>query len=150
MAVQLKSFDRVADRYDATRAMPPAAGAAVAAGIAGALRAVAANPMLLEVGIGTGRIAVPLADAGVAVAGVDIAPAMLARLRAKRVDIPAVLAEAASLPFRRRRFTAHCSSTCCTCCPTRARLCVPRTRSSVPGACCCMAARITPRARGAG
>jgi SAM-dependent methyltransferase len=37
----------------------------------------------LEFGIGTGRIAVPLADRGVRVAGIDSSEAMLARLREK-------------------------------------------------------------------
>jgi SAM-dependent methyltransferase len=37
----------------------------------------------LEFGIGTGRIALPLAERGVRVAGIDSSPAMVARLRAK-------------------------------------------------------------------
>ena len=37
----------------------------------------------LELGIGTGRIALPLADRGVRVAGIDNSEAMLSRLRAK-------------------------------------------------------------------
>ncbi len=37
----------------------------------------------LEFGIGTGRIALPLADRGVPVAGIDSSEAMVARLRAK-------------------------------------------------------------------
>lgn len=37
----------------------------------------------LELGIGTGRIALPLAQRGVAVQGVDASPAMIAKLRAK-------------------------------------------------------------------
>ncbi len=37
----------------------------------------------LELGIGTGRIALPLAARGVRVHGIDLSPAMLARLRAK-------------------------------------------------------------------
>ena len=37
----------------------------------------------LEFGIGTGRIALPLAMRGVSVYGVDLSPAMVARLRAK-------------------------------------------------------------------
>jgi SAM-dependent methyltransferase len=96
----LKSFDRVADCYDATRALPPDAEAAVAEGIMHALREVSAVPNVLEVGIGTGRIAVPLTRAGARVVGVDIASAMLARLRAKGPDIAVVLGEATQLPFR--------------------------------------------------
>ena len=74
------SYDRVADVYDATRALP--------ADIAGKLKhaltaelAAAGSDHVLEVGVGTGRIARPLAERGVRVLGVDIAPRMLARLR---------------------------------------------------------------------
>src|SRR6059036_298273 len=37
----------------------------------------------LELGIGTGRIALPLAQRGVRVRGIDLSPAMIAKLRAK-------------------------------------------------------------------
>src|SRR6266571_9563297 len=37
----------------------------------------------LELGIGTGRIALPLAERGVPVHGIDLSEAMVARLRAK-------------------------------------------------------------------
>ena len=47
------------------------------------LAELAGDGRALELGIGTGRIAVPLAARGVAVAGVDLSEAMLARLRAK-------------------------------------------------------------------
>ncbi|MFB9909484.1 class I SAM-dependent methyltransferase [Allokutzneria oryzae] len=42
--------------------------------------------VLLELGVGTGRLAIPLAKAGVRTYGVDSSPAMLARLRAKDPD----------------------------------------------------------------
>jgi ubiquinone/menaquinone biosynthesis C-methylase UbiE len=48
----------------------------VLAGLAGGGRA-------LELGIGTGRIALPLARRSVAVHGIDLSRAMVARLRAK-------------------------------------------------------------------
>src|SRR5439155_1610396 len=38
---------------------------------------------VLELGIGTGRVAVPLAQRGLRVHGIDLSPAMVARLRAK-------------------------------------------------------------------
>ena len=50
--------------------------AEVLAGLAGGGRA-------LELGIGTGRIALPLARRGVEVHGIDLSRAMVARLRAK-------------------------------------------------------------------
>lgn len=42
----------------------------------------------LELAIGTGRIAVPLAARGVRVAGIDLSPDMVARLRRKTAEIP--------------------------------------------------------------
>lgn len=103
---EIKSFDRVAEVYDETRGLPPEAERQIAAGLAAELRAVAPEPRLLEVGIGTGRIAVPLAVAGVRVAGIDISPKMLARLREKRTDIDVMLAEAARPPLRAASFDA--------------------------------------------
>ena len=41
------------------------------------------EPIALELGIGTGRVAIPLADRGIEVFGVDLAPAMLEILRGK-------------------------------------------------------------------
>jgi SAM-dependent methyltransferase len=100
MAPELKSFDRVASCYDATRRLPTNVESDVAQGILRALREVAADPRVLEVGIGTGRIAAPLAAAGARIVGIDIAPAMIAQLRAKRRDVSVALAEASRLPFR--------------------------------------------------
>ena len=48
-----------------------------------AVEALADGGAVLELGIGTGRLALPLAERGVAVTGVDASPAMLAALRAK-------------------------------------------------------------------
>src|SRR5437660_1883314 len=47
------------------------------------LAELAGNGRALELGIGTGRIALPLARRGVALHGIDLSRAMLARLRAK-------------------------------------------------------------------
>ncbi len=43
----------------------------------------AADGAVLELGVGTGRLAIPLASAGLSVTGVDSSPAMLAALAAK-------------------------------------------------------------------
>ncbi len=48
------------------------------------LAAAAGRGAALEFGIGTGRIALPLAQRGVPVHGIDLSTAMVARLRAKR------------------------------------------------------------------
>jgi SAM-dependent methyltransferase len=42
----------------------------------------------LELAIGTGRIAVPLAERGIRVAGIDLSPDMVAKLRQKTEEIP--------------------------------------------------------------
>ena len=47
------------------------------------LAALAGNGRALELGIGTGRIALPLAGRGVPVHGIELSNAMAARLRAK-------------------------------------------------------------------
>src|SRR3954463_7836867 len=47
------------------------------------LASLAGNGRALELGIGTGRIALPLAGRGVEVHGIDLSRAMVARLRAK-------------------------------------------------------------------
>jgi SAM-dependent methyltransferase len=63
----------------------------------------------LEIGVGTGRIALELTAGGVALAGVDISPRMLARLREKagsRWPFPVALADAVALPFGGRAFGA--------------------------------------------
>src|SRR5262249_15894873 len=102
----VQSFDRVADQYDATRGLPPAVSARVSAGIAAGLRAFAPTPRVLEVGIGTGRIAVPLERTGAMVFGIDVAPRMLGQLGAKSPGLPVVRAVADGLPFARESFDA--------------------------------------------
>jgi SAM-dependent methyltransferase len=73
--------ERVAARYDESSAEMFAAAVVepavdFVAGLAGSGRA-------LELGIGTGRIAVPLAQRGVPVHGIDLSAAMVERLREK-------------------------------------------------------------------
>lgn len=63
---------------------------------------------MLEVGVGTGRWAVPLARRGVAVVGVDLSLPMLERLRAKAGGeaVPLVQGDATALPFGDGAFEA--------------------------------------------
>ena len=80
--------DRIADRYDD---MYPAIDQAAI----DLLEALASGGPVLELGIGTGRIALPLASRGLKVQGVDASEAMVARLRAKPGgrDIPVTIAD---------------------------------------------------------
>jgi SAM-dependent methyltransferase len=72
---------RVAEHYDETIGdwgNPEVVGAAVEF-----LVELAGDGAALELGIGTGRIALPLAARGVSVHGIDLSPDMVAQLRAK-------------------------------------------------------------------
>lgn len=68
--------DQIADVYD--RYYGDCNPAAI-----GALKALAGAGPALELGIGTGRVALPLAAAGVHVSGIDASEAMVRQLRAK-------------------------------------------------------------------
>jgi SAM-dependent methyltransferase len=65
-----------------------------------ALAELARGGRVLELGIGTGRIALPLAARGVAVHGIDVSPSMVARLRAKPGGeaIPVTIGDMAEIP----------------------------------------------------
>jgi SAM-dependent methyltransferase len=56
----------------------------------------ALGPNALELGIGTGRVGIPLAERGVRVEGIDLSDAMVARLRAKTNDIPVTIGDFAT------------------------------------------------------
>ena len=67
----------------------------------------------LEIGVGTGRIAIPLHERGLAIVGTDIAPAMLGRLVANaggRIPFPVLLADATRLPLVASSFGAVIAS----------------------------------------
>ncbi len=63
-----------------------------------------ANGSVLELGCGTGRVSVPLAQAGVSLVGVDRSQPMLDRAIAKSRIPSFVRADIRTLPFRRARF----------------------------------------------
>ncbi|MGA9160110.1 MAG: class I SAM-dependent methyltransferase [Actinomycetota bacterium] len=73
--------ERVAARYDESAAEMFDAGTVDP--VIDFLVEIAGSGRALEFGIGTGRIAVPLAQRGVPVQGIDLSEAMIARLRAK-------------------------------------------------------------------
>jgi SAM-dependent methyltransferase len=72
--------ERIAQRYEAywPHLFEPAAIEEVVSFLAD----LAGGGSALEFGVGTGRIALPLSQRGIAVHGIDISPAMVARLRA--------------------------------------------------------------------
>lgn len=76
------SFDSVAHIYDDTRGYTEEVSAAIADGMM-RYGPLAPGAHALEIGIGTGRIALPLLERGVHVSGVDISERMVERLRAK-------------------------------------------------------------------
>jgi SAM-dependent methyltransferase len=97
--VESVNFDRAAGYYDATRALP----AETMARLTGLLAAeLAGRAPCLEIGVGTGRFALPLNAAGIAMTGTDISAAMLRRLTQNaggRSPVPLAQADATRLPF---------------------------------------------------
>ena len=92
-------FDPAAATYDTARAFPEGVGAVVAAG---ALALVPSAYRWLEIGVGTGRIAQPLALLGAPLIGLDLSAGMLAQLRAAwpatAAHLPLAQGDVAALP----------------------------------------------------
>ncbi len=98
------NFDRAAEFYDSTRDVGDAALADTIEYLATSL---AGRGRVLEIGVGTGVLALPLAARGLDVDGIDVSTAMLAKLRQKEsVDghVRVVEADARRLPFRDSSF----------------------------------------------
>jgi SAM-dependent methyltransferase len=92
-------FDRVAEVYDETRRLTPKASAATTKLLDAEL---AGRQPCLEIGVGTGLIALPLAARGLRLTGIDLSPAMLGKLVEKaggRAPFPLVIGDATRLPF---------------------------------------------------
>jgi hypothetical protein len=87
--------DRIAEIYDDLYLFPPQTEAAV-----DLLAELAGVGPALELGIGTGRLALPLSARGVAVMGIDASDAMVSKLRAKPggADIDVVIGDFAAVP----------------------------------------------------
>lgn len=76
------------------------------ADLIGMLERLGTGRRVLELGVGTGRLALPLRDAGYAVTGIDASMAMLAQMAARTNHLgpDAIAADMTSLPFDRARF----------------------------------------------
>jgi ubiquinone/menaquinone biosynthesis C-methylase UbiE len=105
--LQSISFDRAAGYYDQTRGLPEEVGEQIAASAAGLLPD---GARVLEIGIGTGRISIPLMRCGLRVSGVDLSILMMKRLVEKLPEeaVPPGLmqADAERLPVRPACFDA--------------------------------------------
>lgn len=104
------SFDRAAHIYDETRGFPPGIEDLVAQA---ALELMPPQAQVLEVGVGTGRIAKPLLRKGLPITGFDLSRKMMARLLETlptEAARPALVeGDAAHLPFETESFHAALS-----------------------------------------
>lgn len=100
------NFDRAAGYYDATRALPADSMDELTTLLAAEL--IGRQPCL-EIGVGTGRIARPLRERGIRLAGTDISAAMLRRLAVNSggsAPFPLLRADATRLPLAAGSFGA--------------------------------------------
>lgn len=102
--MESRTFDRAVDYYDKTRGLPDEAMAQVVGSLLTELR----GRTCLEIGVGTGRFAIPLAEAGVDITGIDLSEPMLRSLLSKTEGrpLPVCLADATRLPFADATFGA--------------------------------------------
>jgi ubiquinone/menaquinone biosynthesis C-methylase UbiE len=91
--VRSVSFDRVADRYDASRG-----GLERGRWLAGEIAPHLRPGHVLEVGVGTGAVALPLRELGHDVVGVDLSPSMLA-VAGRRLGPVVAVGDGYRLPF---------------------------------------------------
>jgi SAM-dependent methyltransferase len=94
-------FDRIANVYDETRR---ALNEETLKGIRQILTEHGCNSVL-EIGVGTGRVSVPLIKSGYEVSGVDISRRMMEKARTKGVS-NLILADGRMTPFREKSFDA--------------------------------------------
>jgi ubiquinone/menaquinone biosynthesis C-methylase UbiE len=99
-------FDRAVEYYDRTRGLSGSTMAEVVRLLKGELLG---RGRCLEIGVGTGRMALPLHQDGVDMAGVDLSEKMLRSLVGRaggRAPFPLARADAVALPFADRTFGA--------------------------------------------
>ena len=94
------AFDRAAEYYDRTRGSSPEGLRKTIDLLTEELRD---RGTVLEVGVGTGQLGLPLSEAGIPVAGLDLARPMMDKLVEKaggRSPFPLVQGDATRMPFR--------------------------------------------------
>lgn len=103
----IKSFDRAVGYYDETRGFPPGVESQAAALIA-RVAGLTPNSRVFEVGIGTGRIALPLLPFVKNIFGLDVSRGMMDVLRGKPrgADVHLAQGNASALPFPSHTFNA--------------------------------------------
>jgi SAM-dependent methyltransferase len=100
------SYDKIAERYDATRGYTPAGTARITEILTAEF---AGHERVLEIGIGTGQLALSLHAGGVKVMGVDRSVPMLSKVGEKAggaSPFPLVIGDATELPFVDGAFNA--------------------------------------------
>ncbi len=100
MATESVKFDRAVEYYDETRGYPPGEEKPVAELIA-RTGGFSSASHILEIGVGTGRIALPVSAHIKSYYGVDISRLMMQKLKKKQAGEPVYIAEADAtrLPF---------------------------------------------------
>lgn len=99
-------FDRAVEYYDRTRGLSEEASREMTVLLSSELEG---RGRTLEIGVGTGLVALPLAAARVPLVGLDLSAPMLAKLVEKaggRSPFPLVVGDATALPFADGRFGA--------------------------------------------
>jgi ubiquinone/menaquinone biosynthesis C-methylase UbiE len=98
-------FDHAVAYYDETRGLSPEVQRATARMLDAEL---AGSNVVLEIGAGTGQVAVPLAQEGMPVIGLDLSPGMLHQLSTRAsqvgVHVPILVGDAIALPFADDQF----------------------------------------------
>ncbi|WP_457638187.1 class I SAM-dependent methyltransferase [Oceanithermus sp.] len=104
------NFVRIAYAYDRTRYHPPEVSGKIATAIVAPVEERFSDPVFLELGVGTGRVGVPIVARGYRFVGVDVSPSMLEVMRYKIAGVgrkvKLVEADARELPFERGSFHA--------------------------------------------